>query len=144
MTAALVDTGFVVAVLDRDDEYHARSLAIVKDQRWSLLLPTATLVEIFHLRKRILRPYIPPHHMLVVITERLGFRLEDITLSDYRRISELLEAYADSGIDYVDAVVVAIAERYRIQHIMTLDQRDFRRYRPNFADHFILPIFDSY
>jgi predicted nucleic acid-binding protein len=80
--------------------------------------------------------------MLIVITERLGFRLEDLTLSDYRRISELLEEYADSGIDYVDAAVVALAERYHIQNIMTLDQRDFRRYRPNFADHFILPIFD--
>jgi predicted nucleic acid-binding protein len=142
VTIAIVDTGFIVAILNTDDDYHQDALTIINDRQWRLYLPVVTLVEVFYLRKIIKKPHIPRQRMLKVITEELGFELEDRVLSDYRRVSELLEVYAHLKIDYVDAAIVAIAERYHAQHIMTLDERDFRRYKPNFADYFILPVFD--
>ena len=46
------------------------------------------------------------------------------------RVAEILDEYLDSRIDFVDASVMAVAERYGSTKILTLDQRDFRLYRP--------------
>jgi predicted nucleic acid-binding protein len=56
------------------------------------------------------------------------------------RVAEILDEYADSRIDFVDASVMAIAERFDIHKILTLDQRDFRLFQPQHCDCFeILP-----
>jgi hypothetical protein len=38
--------------------------------------------------------------------------------------------------------VIATAERFGTPYVMTVDEKDFRRYVPNFTPHFILPVFD--
>jgi hypothetical protein len=38
--------------------------------------------------------------------------------------------YRDLPMDLADAALVRVAERDRIRHVFTLDQRDFRVYRP--------------
>ena len=53
-----------------------------------------------------------------------------------RRVAEILDNYRDSRIDFVDATVMAIAERYGSTKILTLDQRDFRLFRPQHCDSF--------
>ena len=58
--------------------------------------------------------------------------------SDIPRIAEILAKYADSYIDFVDASVMAIAERLNIQTVLTIDQRDFRMFRPNHCASFTL------
>ena len=46
----------------------------------------------------------------------------------------------DSRIDFVDACVMAVAERFGSTKILTLDQRDFRLFRPRHCNSFeILP-----
>jgi len=40
------------------------------------------------------------------------FNLVALTDSDLERVAEILEKYADSRIDFVDASVMAVAERY--------------------------------
>jgi uncharacterized protein len=66
--------------------------------------------------------------------------LEMVTPDDLRRVTEILTTYADSRLDFVDATLVAIAERRRIRHILTLDRRDFTLIRPRHTSHFeILP-----
>jgi predicted nucleic acid-binding protein len=57
---------------------------------------------------------------------------------DLQRINELLEQYADSYLDFVDAALVTISERYDITWILTLDRRDFGMIRPRHCDHFEL------
>jgi uncharacterized protein len=49
-----------------------------------------------------------------------------------------LAKYADSRIDFVDASVMAVAERYGITKILTLDRRDFRLLRPQHCQAFEL------
>ncbi len=39
---------------------------------------------------------------------------------DLERVAEILEKYADSRIDFVDASVMAVAERYGSKTILTL------------------------
>ena len=63
-----------------------------------------------------------------------------MTEKDLKRVNQILEQCADSQLDFVDAVIVAIAERLRITRILTLDRRDFSIMRPRHCDYFeILP-----
>lgn len=51
-----------------------------------------------------------------------------------------MRQYADAKLDFVDAIIAAIAERLNITRILTLDQRDFRLIRPRHCEAFeILP-----
>jgi predicted nucleic acid-binding protein len=43
----------------------------------------------------------------------------------YRRMSELLVAYASIRLQAVDAAVIALAERLDLREVATLDRRDF-------------------
>ena len=53
---------------------------------------------------------------------------------------EILEEYADSRLDFVDATIVALAERLNITRVLTLDRRDFSIIRPAHCSYFeILP-----
>jgi predicted nucleic acid-binding protein len=66
--------------------------------------------------------------------------LESIDRADLRRIGEILEHYADSRLDFVDAAIIAIAERRDVTRVLTLDHRDFAMVRPQHCAHFeILP-----
>jgi hypothetical protein len=49
---------------------------------------------------------------------------------DVPRMAELMRKYKDLPMDLADAALVRVAERERIRHVFTLDQRDFRVYRP--------------
>ena len=65
--------------------------------------------------------------------------VEDLTSADVRRCAELLEAYDFLG--YVDASVVAIAERLKLKSLVTTDRRDFGRVRPRHTRAFeLLPL----
>jgi predicted nucleic acid-binding protein len=46
--------------------------------------------------------------------------------------------YADSRVDFVDASIIAVAERLNIPRILTLDQRDFALVRPLHTERFDL------
>lgn len=68
------------------------------------------------------------------------FVLEAPTAGDYRRSAEVLRKYNDANIDFVDAVVVAIAERLNITKILTVDRRHFGAFKPKHCAAFeILP-----
>ncbi len=69
-----------------------------------------------------------------------GVQIESIKAIDLERVNQILKLYADSQLDFVDAVIVAIAERLRITRVLTLDRRDFSIMRPRHCDYFeILP-----
>jgi len=46
------------------------------------------------------------------------------------RSAEILRLYADANLDFVDALIVATAERLNITRVLTLDRRDFQLIRP--------------
>ncbi len=47
-------------------------------------------------------------------------------ISDYSRSAAILHQYNDSNLDFVDALIVAMAERLNITKILTVDRRHFR------------------
>ena len=62
--------------------------------------------------------------------------VENLTTADLRRSSELLETYPFLG--FVDASVVAIAERLKLPTLVTTDRRDFARVQPRHVGAFEL------
>ena len=64
--------------------------------------------------------------------------VEELTIQDLRRTLELLRRYEDAEIGFVDATVVAIAERLKIRRILTTDRRDFSFIRPRHCKEFEL------
>ncbi|MGI2904191.1 type II toxin-antitoxin system VapC family toxin [Tolypothrix sp. VBCCA 56010] len=136
-TPAVADTGFVVALLNRSDTMHS-SVTTVYTKQKQILLPQTVLAEVAYLVGR-------NADLATVVAFLKGLSASRFTLialidKDVMRVAEILDEYADSRIDFVDASVMAIAERYSIKKILTLDQRDFRLFRPKHCDSFeILP-----
>ena len=64
--------------------------------------------------------------------------VQELTPSDWARVTELVERYGDHPLGAVDAGLVAIAERLQLDTIATLDQRHFRAVRPKHVEAFKL------
>lgn len=133
----VADTGFVVALLNRSDIRHTDVVTIYQ-QRQHILLPQTVLTEIAYLLGRDAGVSTAIAFLRGIGASR--FKLVALTDVDLERVAEILEKYADSRIDFVDASVMAVAERYGSKTILTLDQRDFRLFRPKHCEGFeILP-----
>lgn len=129
----VADTGFVVALLNRSDTMHSVVTTVYIQQK-QILLPQTVLAELAYLVGR--NAGIPTVVAFLQGLSASRFSLVALTDQDIIRVAEILDEYADSRIDFVDASVMAIAERYGIKKIFTLDQRDFRLYRPQHCDSF--------
>jgi uncharacterized protein len=133
---AVADTSFILAYMNKDDAWHGRCRSVFKAQE-TMHLPQSTLSEVAFMlgrsggNKRVayFLNYLPTVEKLKLTT----FMLEDLA-----RTAELLEKYADTRVDFVDASVAAVAERLGVTRILTLDQRDFQILRPKHIDHFEL------
>lgn len=137
METAVADTGFVVALLNRSDPRHP-SVAAIYTRMKTAILPQTVLAEVAYLLGK--DAGIPTVIAFLQGLSVSRFQLTGLIEQDINRIAEILEQYQDSRIDFVDATVMAIAERYNSQTILTLDQRDFRLFRPQHCDSFeILP-----
>ena len=55
---------------------------------------------------------------------------EPVRASDWLRIAELVARYRDLPLGTVDASVVAVAERLRVESLATLDRPHFSVVRP--------------
>jgi uncharacterized protein len=133
----VADTGFVVALLNRSDIRHTDVVAIYQQQQ-QILLPQTVLTEVAYLLGRDAGISTAIAFLRGIGASR--FNLVALTDVDLERVAEILEKYADSRIDFVDASVMAVAERYGSKTILTLDQRDFRLFRPKHCEGFeILP-----
>lgn len=62
--------------------------------------------------------------------------LETPTAEDYLRSAVILRKYDDANIDFVDACIVAIAERLNITKILTIDRRHFGIFKPKHCEAF--------
>lgn len=133
---ALIDTGFLYALVDKKDSNHCRVKAVLDEYRDSLRMPDVVLVELSYLLHARLGH--GPMRQTIARIQNSQIQFESVVKSDLRRIYELLEQYADIKLDVVDASITTIAERLGICRILTTDQRDFRIIRPAHCDFFEL------
>jgi uncharacterized protein len=135
METVIADTGFIVALTNSNDSRHAEVRPVYTQQQ-RILLPQTVLVEVAYLLGR-------DAGITVVVAFLRGlpasrFTIIELTEQDIARTAAILEQYADSRVDFVDANVMAIAERLNITTVLTIDQRDFRLFRPKHCESFKL------
>lgn len=126
----IADSSFVVALVNRRDPDHERAAQTARALRVRPWLPVPAIAEICHVIHRDIG-----HLAAATFLERLagpepGFALLVPVPNDYQRASQVLAQYADSGLDYVDAVIVALAERLQVRTLLTLDRRHLGLVRP--------------
>ena len=122
----LLDTGVIYALADRDDAWHQRATAYVDETRELLLAPVTVLPEAAYL----IRDRLGAGAERALVASLTGGELgvETLTAADLRRCAALLGSYPAIG--FVDASVIAIAERLRLRTIATTDRRHFAMIRP--------------
>ena len=130
----LVDTGVLYALADRRDAWHRRVITYLKASPQPLLAPVTILPEVAYL----LRERIGPHAETAFVSSvaRGEVIVENLTLRDWKRVEVLMGTYDFLGL--VDASVMAIAERLKLQKLATTDRRHFHAVRPAHSDHLSL------
>ena len=66
------------------------------------------------------------------------YELVQVTAADASSAADLIEQYSDLPLGTADAIVVAVAERFRAVNVATLDRRHFSVVRPSHAAAFTL------
>lgn len=131
--SALLDTGFLLAVIDADDDLHESCAAALRVQV-NPLLPDVVIPELAYLILRELG-YAPLTKLLGAIG-RGELTIVQTTAADFERAADVLDKYADSRVDFVDAAIAALAERLKLSRILTVDRRHFGLFKPTHCDFF--------
>jgi predicted nucleic acid-binding protein len=121
----LIDTGAILAVLDRDDRWHQPCLEALTSLALPLATSAAVLTELFHLLDDDPRAVAAAWKFLRSGAVML-FPLDDRDLPD---IEGLMKRYADRPMDFADATLVHLARRERLNLVFTVDHDDFETYR---------------
>ena len=130
--ALILDTGPLYASLDRSDQDHAACRALIDAADEPLVIPAPVLVEVDYWIHQRLNP-----GALVALLNDIeagAYVVADLTASDYTRVRELCDRYADADIGFVDAAVLAVVERLGEAKLATLDRRHFGLLRPRHRD----------
>lgn len=131
--AALLDTGFLLAVIDSDDNLHAACAAALESET-KPILPDVVLPELAYL---ILRELGYPTLSSFLRSIAAGELVQAQSIpQDFARAADLLEKYADNRVDFVDCAIVAMAERLNLTKVLTVDRRHFTIFRPKHCDYF--------
>ncbi|MBI2864495.1 MAG: PIN domain-containing protein [Chloroflexi bacterium] len=123
---AVVDTGPLYAAVDADDQDHTRCLQALEAPALRLFIPALVVAEATYLIGSRLGPKVEGAFLSSLAT----FDVEAPSPTDWPRIAELVEKYADFPLGGTDASVIALAERLGTDVIITLDRRHFGAIRP--------------
>ena len=97
------------------------------------ILPSTTVPELCYLINTKLGLYFELKFLEEI---NQNFNLEPISYTDILRIIEILKKYGSLNIGYVDASIVAIAERLKINKMLTLNRKHFEVIAPRGFDNF--------
>jgi len=125
LPAGLIDTGAILALVDRDDEWHEPCVEAYNHNRLPWLTTAAVLTEAFHLVRRNLHD----DRAVWTLLRSGAVRMSVITNEELPQIQALMSQYADCPMDFADATLVHLAARERLSVILTIDHDDFETYR---------------
>lgn len=126
MRPLLLDTGPVVASLDRSDPQHEWVIQRFGSIRGRVVTTGAIITEAAF----FLQDVKDGIRNLVALIDALSLEIWDcFSLEALRSGQRLMATYADVPMDFADATLVLAAEHYRTSEIVTLDQRGFRTFR---------------
>lgn len=134
---SLIDTGAILALLDRTDRWHKICEEILRELRLPLVTSEAVLAELFHLIGE------SRHEMEGAwkFIRSGALRPAEIEDSELPQIHMLMLRYGDRPMDFADATLVHLAKRESLSTIFTVDHADFETYRIDGRRRFrVLPV----
>ena len=123
----LVDAGFLYALLDKDDAWHARAKAAAGEIKEKWITTWPVLTEAVHLISRWVG--VEQANALMQDIADGDIALWDLSPQAARAVPALMKRYADLPMDLADASLVLLAESLEHGRILTTDERDFHAYR---------------
>lgn len=130
----IADTGGIVALLDSGDKNHVAVVSIVTN--CELLIPATILAEVDYLVTKYLGESVARVFLEDMTTGAFTYLASD--LLDMTQTLKIMTRYSDIPIGFVDASIATLADRHKIQRILTLDRRHFHMIRSESFKHFIL------
>ena len=123
--SVLIDTGPVLALLDRNDPWHQACVETIAGLRLPLMTSAAVLAEVFHL--------IPDGSRALeeawAFVRSGAITVASITDDDLESVHRLMVRYRDRPMGFADATLVHLAQRESLTEIFTIDRDDFETYR---------------
>lgn len=134
----VADTGAVYALIDASDSWHERVIAWWRraGRVTTILLPVTILPEVAYLLGS--RVGVAAEAAFVRAVADGEFTIESLDDEDLPRIADLMNAYRDLPLGFVDASVLAVAERLEARDLLTTDRRHFGVVRPRHARSLVL------
>ncbi len=129
--ALVVDTGPLLASMDRGDRDYGRCRDLLRDSDEQLIVPAPVLPELYYFLQKLSGSSSVEFLRSV---ESGAVLIEDLALADYARVREIMARYADARVGFVDAAVLAIVERLNEPKLATLDRRHFTLMRPRHVE----------
>lgn len=119
---AIADTGLLVALARKSDQYHEWAAEIAEQISWPVLTCEAVLAETaFHLQSS--------REVLGMMRDRI-VRIAFDCEAEMENLYDLASRYSDRKPDLADLCLVRMSELYPRHSIVTVDS-DFRFYRRN-------------
>jgi predicted nucleic acid-binding protein len=120
----LLDTGVIVALLDRSERFHPRCVEAVEVLAAPLITCEAVIAESCYLLRRF-----PGAAEAVMENVALGiFQIPFQLTRQAREVKRILQRYRDRAIGLADACLIHLAGELHTGEILTLDS-DFAVYR---------------
>jgi predicted nucleic acid-binding protein len=122
--------------VDSSDAWHDRVVAWWRSNTGPVVVPVTVLPEISYLLQHRIGPNAELAFIQGVVDDE--FTVELTEPEDIERAASLMDVYVDLPLGFVDASVVAIAERLQTRDILTTGRRHFSVVRPRHAKSFTL------
>ena len=120
---AIADTGYLVALLRREDSHHTWAKGLATEFSLPVLTCEAVLAEsAFHLRSSL---------ELLTLLKRGGIRVAFDCAGHLDRLRDLAIRYGDRNPDLADLCLIRMSELFPRHTVVTVDEEDFRIYRRN-------------
>ncbi len=128
-----VDTGPIVALFDKNDNYHSVCHNIIRTLKMPLATTVPVLTEAFYL---LSFSWQLQDDLWEFIVEG-NLQIYNLDRDLMKTCRELMKKYHDLPMDLADASLVAVADAKNIRTIFTLD-KDFKVYKTKQNKHFKL------
>ncbi|MCG8384723.1 MAG: PIN domain-containing protein [Cytophagales bacterium] len=135
MQSTLIDAGPLIALFDKNDQYHAKAVSFLKDFEGSLFTTWPVVTEVSHMLGFSVKTQV---NFLTWIN-RGGLEILELEYYHLLRIIELSEKFGDVPMDLADATLIVASEIRGILEIASIDS-DFYIYR-NIRNQYLTNVF---
>ena len=132
----VADTGPLYALVDASDAWHKRVVEWWRKNREPVVIPVCVLPEVCYLLHTRISQRAESAFVRSITDGE--FVVEPLEADDFARAEALIRKYADLELGFVDATVIATAERLDAIEVVTTDRRHFSAVRPRHVGAFRL------